>query len=221
MGLFDDPLLANPLLDRLAHNAHQTFIEGKTYWKRMSRTRRRNSMKRNTILKIMNPILGILLVNQIATGIFRDFLPDEAFEIMHERGGPAFAVVAILHVILNWGWAKASFFKSSPAAKSWVQGRRDGPKNRSNQGLHSMSLFTARVNPVVTPLFYPAILKSFIQARSFGSKRSRHFLMVVGIIKQFLRLSSGFRRPLITMVALQLQHGATEWPHSLTTPLKT
>ena len=40
MGLFDDPLLANSLLDRLAHNAHQIFIEGESYRKRIGRTKR-------------------------------------------------------------------------------------------------------------------------------------------------------------------------------------
>ena len=42
MGLFDDPLLANSLLDRLAHNAHQIFIEGESYRKRMGRSKRIN-----------------------------------------------------------------------------------------------------------------------------------------------------------------------------------
>ncbi len=40
MSLFDDPLLANSLLDRLAHNAHQIFIEGESYRKRMGRAKR-------------------------------------------------------------------------------------------------------------------------------------------------------------------------------------
>jgi DNA replication protein DnaC len=35
MGLFDDPLLANSLLDRLTHNAHHIIIEGESYRKRM------------------------------------------------------------------------------------------------------------------------------------------------------------------------------------------
>jgi len=35
MGLFDDPLLANSLLDRLTHNAHVIVIEGESYRKRM------------------------------------------------------------------------------------------------------------------------------------------------------------------------------------------
>jgi DNA replication protein DnaC len=40
MGLFDDPLLAHSFLDRMAHNAHQIFIEGETYRKRLGRTKR-------------------------------------------------------------------------------------------------------------------------------------------------------------------------------------
>ena len=64
------------------------------------------------MLKILNPILGVLLVNRIVTGIFHEALPHEAFEIMHEGGGLVLAVVAILHVILNWHWVKANFFGS-------------------------------------------------------------------------------------------------------------
>jgi len=34
MELFEDPLIANSILDRLTHNAHQIFIEGESYRKR-------------------------------------------------------------------------------------------------------------------------------------------------------------------------------------------
>ncbi|MFA7257815.1 MAG: hypothetical protein WC047_09605 [Kiritimatiellales bacterium] len=68
-------------------------------------------MKRNTMLKILNPILGILVINQILTGIFAETLPHEAFEVMHEGGGFLLAGVAALHLILNWNWVKANFFK--------------------------------------------------------------------------------------------------------------
>ncbi len=86
-------------------------------------------MKRNTILKILNLALGVLLVNQIVTGIFHEALSYEAFEIMHQGVAFVFAAIAILHVILNWNWVKANFFKSRPAAKSQVQGGTDKPKN--------------------------------------------------------------------------------------------
>ena len=75
-------------------------------------------MKRNTMLKILNPILGVLLVNQILTGMFNEILSRESFEIVHEGGDIVFAVVATLHVILNWNWVKAMFFKSTPADKT-------------------------------------------------------------------------------------------------------
>jgi DNA replication protein DnaC len=34
MNLFEDPLVANSILDRLTHNAHQILIEGESYRKR-------------------------------------------------------------------------------------------------------------------------------------------------------------------------------------------
>lgn len=74
-------------------------------------------MKRNTMLKILNPILGILLVNQILTGFFHDIIPHEAFEILHERGGILFAIAVVFHVILNWGWIRTSFFKKTLIVK--------------------------------------------------------------------------------------------------------
>lgn len=37
--LFDDQILANSALDRLAHNAHQRIIEGESYRKKKASTR--------------------------------------------------------------------------------------------------------------------------------------------------------------------------------------
>ncbi len=65
---------------------------------------------RNSILKIINPMLGVLLINQVLMGLLHDMLPRKAFEVMHEGGGIVFAIVAVLHVILNWNWIKANFF---------------------------------------------------------------------------------------------------------------
>ncbi|MBN1932711.1 MAG: hypothetical protein JW786_13995 [Desulfobacterales bacterium] len=70
-------------------------------------------MNKNTILKILNPILGILLLNQVLMGLLHDILPLEVFEVLHEGGGFVFAFMAILHVILNWNWIKANFFGKS------------------------------------------------------------------------------------------------------------
>lgn len=71
-------------------------------------------MKRSNMLKVLNPILAVLFLNQILTGAFHGALPHEAFEILHEVSGFVLAGVVVLHVILNWNWVKANFFKSSP-----------------------------------------------------------------------------------------------------------
>ena len=75
-------------------------------------------MKRNTMLKILNPILGVLIINQILSGVFGRSLSREAFEILHKDGGFLLAAVAAIHLILNWNWVKANFFKRAPAAKA-------------------------------------------------------------------------------------------------------
>lgn len=74
-------------------------------------------MKRNTMLKILNPILGILMASQMLTGIFGSSLSSEAFEIMHKDGGFLLAGVAGLHLILNWSWVKTNFFKRTSAVR--------------------------------------------------------------------------------------------------------
>jgi hypothetical protein len=71
-------------------------------------------MKKNTVLKILNPILGVLLINQVLMGLLHDILPHKVFEVLHEGGGIVFAIVVILHIILNWNWIKANFFRKAP-----------------------------------------------------------------------------------------------------------
>lgn len=71
-------------------------------------------MTRNTLLKILNPVLGLLVVNQILTGLLADELfklSPNAFEILHEDGGLVLAVLIVLHLILNWNWIKTTYFK--------------------------------------------------------------------------------------------------------------
>lgn len=68
-------------------------------------------MKRNALLKILNPILAVLFVNQVTTGALHGYLSEEAYEILHEGSGVVFAVAALLHVIMNWNWVKANFLK--------------------------------------------------------------------------------------------------------------
>ena len=75
-------------------------------------------MKRNRLLKVLNPVLAILFVNQILTGMFADALPREGFEILHKGGGFLFALVGIIHVVLNWGWIQMNYFGHPASAKN-------------------------------------------------------------------------------------------------------
>ena len=72
---------------------------------------------RNTMLKILNPILGVLLVSQVLTGALREAMSHEVFEILHQAAGFVFAGTVLLHVGLNWNWVKANFFKRAPTAR--------------------------------------------------------------------------------------------------------
>jgi hypothetical protein len=67
-------------------------------------------MKRNTALKILNPILAVFFVNQMITVIFRDNFSREAFEIFHKTGGAILLCLIAAHFILNFNWVKANYF---------------------------------------------------------------------------------------------------------------
>ena len=75
-------------------------------------------MKRNTALKILNPLLACLVLNQILTGLLRSFMPWDAFRLIHQAGGISIAVAATLHVILNWNWIRANYFTSKPVVRN-------------------------------------------------------------------------------------------------------
>ena len=67
-------------------------------------------MTRSSALKAINPILAVLLANQLLTGFFADSLSRDSFEVLHQGGGILLAIVAALHLILNWSWVRATFF---------------------------------------------------------------------------------------------------------------
>ncbi len=66
-------------------------------------------MKKNTALKILNPILAVLAVNQAVTAIFSDKLSHETFEIFHQGGGTIFLILIAVHFILNFNWVRANY----------------------------------------------------------------------------------------------------------------
>ncbi|MFA6186550.1 MAG: hypothetical protein WC770_04975 [Phycisphaerae bacterium] len=67
-------------------------------------------MKRNNLLKILNPIMLVFFFNQAITAIFRDSLSLKTFGIFHKTGGAILLCLIALHFILNFNWVKANYF---------------------------------------------------------------------------------------------------------------
>jgi hypothetical protein len=67
-------------------------------------------MKRNTALKILNPVLFLFFINQLITVIFRNSFPREMFGVFHKTGGRILIGLVVLHIILNFNWIKANYF---------------------------------------------------------------------------------------------------------------
>ena len=67
-------------------------------------------MKRNTMLKILNPILLVLFISQAVTGLFSEKVPPEAFNFFHRGGGTILIGLIVVHFILNFNWVKVNYF---------------------------------------------------------------------------------------------------------------
>jgi hypothetical protein len=67
-------------------------------------------MKKNTALKIVNPILLVLIISQLVTGFSRMKLSHDTFEVLHKGGGIILAGLVIVHIILNFNWIKVNYF---------------------------------------------------------------------------------------------------------------
>ncbi|MBS3734998.1 MAG: hypothetical protein KGY99_08725 [Phycisphaerae bacterium] len=66
-------------------------------------------MTRNAALKVLNPILGLLLVNQLVTGMSHESLSHETYEWLHVGGGIVLALAAVGHLALNWKWVSRAY----------------------------------------------------------------------------------------------------------------
>jgi len=65
-------------------------------------------MQKNTMFKILNPILAVLTVTQALSALLADHLPYVVFEWVHKGGGFLLLAGIGLHVALNWTWVRAS-----------------------------------------------------------------------------------------------------------------
>jgi hypothetical protein len=67
-------------------------------------------MRRNTVLKILNPVLLLFFINQAITVLFREHLSFKTFGLFHKTGGAILLCLITLHVILNFNWVRANYF---------------------------------------------------------------------------------------------------------------
>jgi hypothetical protein len=66
-------------------------------------------MKKNTMLKILNPILAVFFINQAISVIFRDSFSRPAFGIFHKTAGVILLCLIAVHIALNFNWVKANY----------------------------------------------------------------------------------------------------------------
>jgi hypothetical protein len=63
------------------------------------------------VLKYLNVIIGILILNQVLTGLLGHALRHGLFDILHKGTGIVLFVGVLLHLALNWGWVKSNFMQ--------------------------------------------------------------------------------------------------------------
>jgi hypothetical protein len=64
-------------------------------------------MRRIQALKILNPILALLIIFQIISGLNPMMVPYQ----LHQMGGILIGVGIGLHLTLNWGWIRSNILK--------------------------------------------------------------------------------------------------------------
>jgi hypothetical protein len=69
-------------------------------------------MKKAKWLKAVNIILFVFFVFQASTGTGHEIIDEELFERIHYTGGVLLVTFVIIHLVLNWGWVKSSYFKA-------------------------------------------------------------------------------------------------------------
>jgi hypothetical protein len=69
-------------------------------------------MEKNTMLKVVNPVLALLILNQPFSGFLYSWTDWDAFETMHVGGGILLLLFAAIHLMLNWKWVQMNFLSS-------------------------------------------------------------------------------------------------------------
>lgn len=69
-------------------------------------------MDKKTLLKIVNPILLVLIVNQLATGFKPRLYGLGTFRLMHKQMAVIFSMVLVAHLALNFAWMRNTYWKA-------------------------------------------------------------------------------------------------------------
>jgi len=69
-------------------------------------------MDKNILLKVVNPLLAILMLNQPFSGLLSSVTDWDIFESLHVGGGILLVLMAVVHLMLNWRWVTTNFFKN-------------------------------------------------------------------------------------------------------------
>jgi len=73
-------------------------------------------MKKIIFLRIINVLMVLCFFLTVLAIVFYLWIPGEQqgsewLYSIHINGGKAFIVVAVSHIVLNWGWIKINYFK--------------------------------------------------------------------------------------------------------------
>lgn len=73
---------------------------------------------KNAALKIVNPALAILLLNQPFSAFLSEVTSWDVFEGLHVFGGVLLVCVAAVHLMLNWRWVISNFLHNGKGQKT-------------------------------------------------------------------------------------------------------
>ena len=74
-------------------------------------------MDKNAMLKVLNPILAILMLNQPFSALLSAVTGWDVFEILHIGGGILLVLSAAVHLTLNWKWVATNLLKNGKKQK--------------------------------------------------------------------------------------------------------
>jgi len=80
-------------------------------------------MEKNTVLKVVNPVLAVLILNQPFSGFLYSWTDWGAFETLHVGGGILLLIVSAIHLMLNWKWVQVNLLSNGKKHKRKAEPR--------------------------------------------------------------------------------------------------